>query len=36
VQEARLDAARQAGCDLVLTRGQFHARMSDVLSQYLA
>jgi CheY-like chemotaxis protein len=35
VQEVRLDAARQAGCDLVLTRGQFHARMGDVLGQYL-
>jgi len=35
VQEARLEAARQAGCDLVLTRGQFHARMGDVLAQYL-
>ena len=35
VQETRLDAARQAGCDLVLTRGQFHARMDDVLRQYL-
>src|SRR5690242_17766779 len=35
VQEERLEAARQAGCDLVLTRGQFHARMGDVLREYL-
>lgn len=36
VHEARLAAARDAGCDLVLTRGQFHARMGEVLRQFLA
>lgn len=28
VMEARLAAARQAGCDQVLTRGQFNSRIS--------
>lgn len=31
VHEARLNAARQAGCDQVLTRGQFCAQLADVL-----
>jgi CheY-like chemotaxis protein len=35
VHEAQLEAARNAGCDLVLARGQFHARMGDVLREYL-
>lgn len=29
-----LAAAQAAGCDLVLTRGQFHAQMEDVLRRY--
>jgi CheY-like chemotaxis protein len=31
VHEARLKAARLAGCDQVLTRGQFDQRMADIL-----
>lgn len=31
VHEARLDAARQAGCDQVLTRGQFDASLPQLL-----
>ena len=31
VHEARLNAARQAGCDQVLSRGQFCAQLADVL-----
>jgi hypothetical protein len=31
VHEARLACAEQAGCDLVLTRGQFSARPADYL-----
>ena len=34
VMKARLQAARDAGCDQVLTRGQFHARMREVLEQF--
>ena len=33
VHEARLDAARQAGCDQVLTRGQFDATLPQLLEQ---
>lgn len=36
VQKARLDTAREAGCDEVLTRGQFDANMAEVLGKYLA
>ena len=35
VWEAKLQAAKQAGCDQVLSRGQFHKEMSDLLQQYL-
>ena len=35
VWEAKLEAARHAGCDQVLSRGQFHKEMSDLLQQYL-
>ncbi|MBW3596155.1 MAG: histidine kinase [Planctomycetes bacterium] len=35
IHEARLEAARQAGCDLVLTRGQFDRQANDILRQYL-
>lgn len=31
VQPAALDAARQAGCQQVLTRGQFNAQLDDLL-----
>jgi len=36
VHTAKLDAAREAGCDEVLTRGQFDAKMADVLGRYLS
>lgn len=35
VHEAKLAAARAAGCDDVLTRGQFHQRLAEVLGRYL-
>ena len=31
VHETKLHAARQAGCDAVLARGEFNARMAEVL-----
>src|SRR5882672_6529796 len=31
VHKERLEAARRAGCDLVLSRGQFHADMAAIL-----
>ena len=31
VQTGRLEAAREAGCDQVLTRGQFDARLKELL-----
>jgi CheY-like chemotaxis protein len=34
VHEATLKAARAAGCDEVLTRGAFDARMDELLSRY--
>jgi ActR/RegA family two-component response regulator len=34
VQEDRLAAAKAAGCDEVLTRGQFNATMDDVLRKW--
>lgn len=34
VHENLLAAAREAGCTLVVSRGQFHARMDDYLAQY--
>jgi CheY-like chemotaxis protein len=34
VQEDRLVAAKAAGCDEVLTRGQFNATMDDVLRKW--
>ncbi len=36
VHEATLEAARAAGCDEVLTRGAFDARMNDLLARYAA
>jgi CheY-like chemotaxis protein len=34
VHSAKLDAARQAGCDEVLTRGQFHKQVNSILQKY--
>ena len=34
VQEEKLRAAADAGCDAVLTNGQFHAQMEELLVQY--
>ena len=34
VQSVRLDAARAAGCDQVLTRGQFHAQLESILREW--
>lgn len=33
VHKARLDAAVAAGCDLVLSRGQFHAQAAELLAE---
>jgi DNA-binding NarL/FixJ family response regulator len=33
VHEARLAAARTAGCDEVVSRGQFHSRMEQIFAQ---
>jgi len=35
VHATKLAAAREAGCDEVLTRGQFHAQIEQLLSRYL-
>jgi CheY-like chemotaxis protein len=35
VHEARLEAARQAACDLVLTRGQFDRQATEILRTHL-
>jgi CheY-like chemotaxis protein len=35
VHEQRLEAARQAGCDQVLTRGKFDATLPQLFQQYL-
>lgn len=34
VHEARLAAAADAGCDRVLSRGQFHARLDALLAEF--
>ena len=34
VHEARLQAAIQAGCDLVISRGQFHAQAEEILGKH--
>jgi DNA-binding NarL/FixJ family response regulator len=34
VATAKLDAARKAGCDRVLTRGQAQREIGDILSEY--
>ena len=36
VHHERLRAATQAGCDLVLSRGQFHAKAEEILKRYAA
>jgi hypothetical protein len=36
VQESRLQAAEQAGCSPVLSRGQFQARLPSYLAEWLA
>jgi DNA-binding response OmpR family regulator len=36
VYEAQLDAAKAAGCDMVLTRGQFHAQGGRLLASIAA
>ena len=36
VHKSQLNAAREAGCDEVLTRGQFDSQMAEVLGRYLA
>lgn len=35
VQTARLEEARKAGCDRVLSRGQFDARLAEILKETL-
>ena len=34
VHKAKLEAAAAAGCDLVISRGQFHAQMGELLAQF--
>ena len=34
LMKSKLQAARAAGCDQVLTRGQFHAQMDDILQPF--
>jgi CheY-like chemotaxis protein len=36
VHEARLQAAAEAGCDSVITRGQFHAQAQEILARHAA
>jgi DNA-binding NarL/FixJ family response regulator len=36
VHQARLDAARDAGCDEVVSRGQFFAQLDTILSRFAA
>jgi CheY-like chemotaxis protein len=36
VNEERLAAAREAGCDEVISRGQFHSRLDELLSKYVS
>jgi len=35
VHEAKLAAARDAGCDQVFSRGEFNSRMDEILTDYL-
>ncbi len=34
VQKQRLNAAREAGCEMVISRGQFHSQTEDILRRY--
>ena len=34
VHAERLTAAAEAGCDLVISRGQFHAQVDEILKRY--
>lgn len=34
VHKQRLIAAAEAGCDVVISRGQFHSEMDDLLNRY--
>ena len=36
VHEDRLAAAQAAGCDQVISRGELHGRLPDILGKYLA
>jgi DNA-binding NarL/FixJ family response regulator len=36
VHEARLQAAAEAGCDRVISRGQFHAQAEEILAVHAA
>ena len=36
VHEAALLAAQQAGCDVVMSRGQFNAQLDELLGHYVA
>lgn len=36
VQEARLEGARDSGFDLVISRGQFHRQIAELLTRYAA
>jgi DNA-binding NarL/FixJ family response regulator len=36
VHEARLEAARAAGCNEVVSRGELHGRLPAILARYLA
>lgn len=36
VHEAKLEAAKAAGCDLVISRGQFHKGFGEILARYAA
>ncbi len=35
VHEAALQAAQQAGCDVVMSRGQFNAQLDELLGHYV-
>ncbi len=35
VHKQRLEAARQAGCDMVISRGQFHSQAEEILRRYI-
>jgi DNA-binding response OmpR family regulator len=35
VHESKLAAASEAGCEIVMTRGQFHAQIDDLLARHV-